>query len=101
MGEGRGVIAVYIIANRKNGTIYTGVTSHLLRRIFEHREALLPGFARDHGCSKLVWFEVHESISEAIRREKSVKSYRRRNKISLIEKDNPDWRDLWFEINRA
>ena len=101
MSEGRGVIAVYIMANRKNGTLYTGVTSHLLRRVFEHREGLLPGFARDWGCRKLVWFEPHESISEAIRREKSIKSYRRQDKINLIETANSDWRDLWFEINRA
>ena len=71
------IIAVYMMANRKHGTLYAGVTSDLVRR---------------------VWYEIHDEISEAIRREKSLKSYRRRNKINLITEKNPDWKDLWFEI---
>lgn len=92
------IIAVYITANRKNGTLYTGVTSHLVQRIWQHREGLFEGFSKRWGCTRLVWFETHDEISEAIRREKSVKVYRRQNKINLIEKNNPDWKDLWFDI---
>lgn len=92
------IIAVYILANRKYGTLYTGVTSDLVKRTWQHREKVLSGFASKWGCTKLVWFEQHGLISEAIRREKSIKSYRRQNKINMIEKANPDWQDLWFRI---
>lgn len=92
------IIAVYMTANRKNGTLYTGVTSNLVQRLWQHREGLFEGFAKKWGCSRLVWYEVHEEISAAIRREKSIKAYRRQNKINAIEKQNPDWKDLWFEI---
>jgi putative endonuclease len=91
-------IAVYMMANRKNGTLYTGVTSNLLRRTWEHREGVYPGFSKKWGCNRLVWYEQHELIAEAIRREKSIKVYRRQNKINLIEARNPDWKDLWFDI---
>ncbi|WP_291051504.1 GIY-YIG nuclease family protein [Hyphomonas sp.] len=92
------IIAVYITANRKNGTLYTGVTSNLVQRIWQHREGIFEGFSKKWGCTRLVWFETHDEISEAIRREKSIKVYRRQNKINLIEQQNPDWKDLWFEI---
>jgi putative endonuclease len=92
------IFAVYITANRKNGTLYTGVTSDLLRRTWEHREGMYPGFSKKWGCTRLVWYEMHDLIGEAIRREKSIKVYRRQNKINLIEARNPDWKDLWFEI---
>ena len=92
------IIAVYITANRKNGTLYTGVTSNLVQRIWQHREGLFEGFSKKWGCTRLVWYEVHEEISAAIRREKSIKAYRRQNKINAIENQNPDWQDLWFEI---
>ena len=92
------IIAVYITANRKNGTLYTGVTSNLVQRIWQHREGIFEGFSKKWGCTRLVWFETHDEISEAIRREKSVKVYRRQNKINLIEQQNADWKDLWFEI---
>lgn len=92
------IIAVYMMANRKQGTLYTGVTSNLLKRAWQHREGLIPGFTQKWGCKKLVWFEVHDEIAQAIYREKSIKSYRRRNKINLIEKMNPDWRDLHFDL---
>ena len=92
-----GTIAVYITANRKNGTLYTGVTSDLISRIYQHREAP-SGFVKKWGCTRLVWYEVHEWMEGAIGREKSIKSYRRRNKINLIEKMNPDWRDLYYEL---
>lgn len=92
------IIAVYITANRKNGTLYTGVTSNLVQRIWQHREGIFEGFSKKWGCNRLVWFETHDEISEAIRREKSIKVYRRQNKINLIEQQNADWKDLWFEI---
>ena len=92
------IIAVYITANRKNGTLYTGVTSNLVQRIWQHREGIFEGFSKKWGCTRLVWFETHDEISEAIRREKSIKVYRRQNKINLIEQQNADWKDLWFEI---
>lgn len=98
MGREDRTIAVYIMANRKNGTLYTGVTSDLLRRTWEHREGVYPGFSKKWGCTRLVWYEQHDLIGEAIRREKSIKVYRRQNKINLIEARNPDWKDLWFDI---
>ncbi len=77
--------AVYMMSNRKNGAIYTGVTGHLIQRAYEHKQGLGCDFTRKHGCKNLVWFELHENVSEAIRREKSLKSYARRSKINLIE----------------
>ncbi len=92
------IIAVYMMANRKQGTIYTGVTSDLIRRVWEHREGIQEGFTKKWGCTRLVWFEHHSEIGWAIAREKSIKSYRRTNKINLIAAQNPDWDDLWFLI---
>ena len=92
------IIAVYMLANRKHGTLYIGVTAHLIQRMYQHREGHTPGFATRYGCKVLVWYEPHESISEAIRREKSLKSYRRANKINLIEAMNPAWRDLYWDL---
>ena len=92
------IIAVYMMANRKNGTLYTGVTSNLVRRVWQHREGAMPGFTQKYVCKTLVWYEVHKWVEAAIRREKSLKSYRRQNKINLIEAKNPHWKDLWFEI---
>ena len=92
------IMAVYVMANRRNGAVYTGVTSDLIRRVWQHREGVIPGYTQTHGCKTLVWYETHDEISRAIAREKSIKSYRRRNKINLITKKNPHWKDLWFEI---
>jgi len=89
---------VYIMANRKRGAIYTGVTNDLLRRASEHREGLVAGFTKTHGCKTLVWFEVHDDIEAAIAREKLVKKWLRPWKDRLIEEQNPDWHDLWWEI---
>lgn len=94
------ITAVYILANRKQGTLYTGVTSNLIKRVGEHRDGVIPGFTQKYGCKKLVWYEVHDLVAQAIYREKSIKSYRRQNKINLIEAMNPDWDDLFFEITR-
>jgi putative endonuclease len=85
---------VYILASRRYGTLYTGVTSDLTRRIFEHREGLIPGFTREYGVKRLVFAETHDDISEAIIREKRIKDWRRDWKINLIERDNPLWDDL-------
>ena len=85
---------VYILASRRHGTLYTGVTSDLARRIFEHREGLIPGFTREYGVKRLVFVETHNDISEAIIREKRIKDWKRDWKINLIERDNPLWDDL-------
>lgn len=92
------IVAVYMMANRKNGTLYTGVSSDLIRRVWEHREGVLEGFTKKWGCVRLVWYEPHDEIGRAIAREKSIKSYRRESKINLINARNSDWKDLWFEI---
>jgi len=92
------IIAVYMTANRKNGAIYTGVTSSLVQRTWRHQEGTAAGFTKTHGCKTLIWYAVHEWIEAAIALERSLKSYRRQNKINLITANNPDWSDLWFEI---
>ena len=89
---------VYIVTNHKNGTLYIGVTSDLARRAFEHREGLTPGFSSKYGCSRLVWYEEHFDIRDAIQRETSLKRWYRKWKIELIEQMNPDWRDLHHEL---
>jgi putative endonuclease len=86
--------AVYIMASAFHGTTYTGVTSNLLQRIYQHREGTLGGFTAEHGCKRLVWFEMRGSMESAIRREKQVKKWRRAWKVALIEEENPSWRDL-------
>ena len=91
-------IATYIITNRPRGTLYIGVTNHLLRRIGEHREARTPGFARTYGLKRLVWFQTFELMTNAIHREKLMKEWPRQWKINLIERDNPHWDDLWLNL---
>lgn len=86
---------VYILASSRNGTLYTGVTSDLLRRIWQHREGVNDGFTRRYGVKRLVWYEAHGAIEEAIVREKSIKRWRRAWKLALIEAENPQWLDLW------
>jgi putative endonuclease len=88
---------LYILASRPNGTLYTGVTSDLVRRVFEHRNGDSQ-FTSRYCVTRLVYFEVHDSITAAIQREKNVKHWPRRWKIDLIEKSNPYWRDLYEEI---
>ena len=91
---------VYIVANRKLGTIYTGVTNNLIRRIYEHKQGLADGFTKKYQVHHLVYFEVHIDINEAILREKVIKKWRREWKFNLIEKNNPHWVDLYPEIIR-
>ena len=86
---------VYVVANRRNGTLYTGVTSNLSKRAFEHRNGLVDGFSKKYGCSILVWYELHENMIEAITREKQIKAGSRAKKLSLIEGLNPGWIDLY------
>ena len=88
------VPCVYLLANGFHGTLYTGVTSQLLGRIWQHREEVTRGFTSRYGVKRLVWFEVHETMDTAIGREKSIKRWQRRWKIELIERENPTWRDL-------
>ena len=85
---------VYILASRRNGTLYVGVTSDLVLRIHEHREGAIPGFTRDHSVKRLVWFEQHATMEQAILREKRIKKWNRVWKLELIERDNLGWRDL-------
>jgi putative endonuclease len=86
--------AVYLLASRRNGTLYVGVTSNLPSRIFQHRSGLIPGFTREYGVKLLVWFEQHATMESAIIREKRIKKWNRAWKLELLEADNPDWRDL-------
>ena len=89
---------VYILASKRNGTLYTGVTSDLVRRVWEHRNDLVAGFSQRHGTHLLVWFERHETMESAIVHEKRLKGWRRGWKLALIEKENPAWRDLYSDI---
>lgn len=89
---------VYILASKKNGTLYIGVTSNLIKRIWEHKNDAIAGFTRRYRIHRLVWVEVHDSILEAIRREKALKEWRRAWKIELIEAENPGWRDLYDDL---
>ncbi|GAA4275917.1 GIY-YIG nuclease family protein [Aquimarina mytili] len=91
---------VYILTNKKNGTLYVGMSNNLERRIFEHKNKLIEGFTKKYGLDKLVYFEVHPYVNDAIIREKRIKKWKRQWKINLIEEDNLGWNDLshdWFE----
>ncbi|MBB4149438.1 putative endonuclease [Sphingobium scionense] len=83
-----------MLASRRNGTLYVGVTSDLIKRLYEHRNGLIEGFTKDYGVKRLVWFEPHDSMDSAILREKRIKKWNRQWKIELIEAGNPDWDDL-------
>ena len=90
--------AVYIVTNRPNGTLYTGVTSNLRQRAWQHRAGAVPGFTARYGVNRLVWAETHDSADIAIRREKQIKEWRRDWKVNLIQDMNPDWRDLYEDL---
>ena len=85
---------VYILSNKRNGTLYVGVTSNLVKRIFEHKEKVVSGFSAEYNLDLLVYYEERWSIEEAIQREKQLKAGNRKKKLSLIESINPDWKDL-------
>jgi putative endonuclease len=90
--------AVYILASKRNGTLYIGVTSDLVKRIGEHKNNVVEGFTKRYGIHTLVWYELHESMQSAIEREKRLKEWKRVWKLELIEKENPDWQDLYTTI---
>jgi len=92
---------VYILCNKRNGTLYTGVTSDLIKRIYEHKNKLVDGFTKRYNVHSLVWYEIYRSAEAAINREKQIKKWKRKWKLELIEKNNPDWNDLYdgFCIN--
>jgi len=90
--------SVYIVASRRNGTLYIGVTSDLVARIWQHKTKAVAGFTARYGCDRLVYFEILDSAEAAITREKQMKEWRRAWKIALIEEANPDWLDLYASI---
>jgi putative endonuclease len=91
---------LYIVASKRNGTIYLGVTSDLRQRIWQHREGVIEGFSKQYGCTKMVWFEYFENLHDARAQEWRMKKWKRSWKLDLIEKNNPQWLDLWDDINR-
>lgn len=89
---------VYILASQRNGTLYVGVTSDLIKRVWEHKNDLTEGFSKQYQVHKLVWYELHADMYSAITREKQIKEWRRRWKIILIETGNPHWDDLYSSV---
>jgi putative endonuclease len=90
--------AVYILASKRNGTLYIGVTSDLTKRVWEHKNDLVEGFTKRYRVHSLVWYELHESMESAIKREKSMKEWKRAWKLELIESVNPEWEDMYHKI---
>jgi putative endonuclease len=90
---------VYIMTNKKNGTLYIGVTSNLIKRLWDHKNKTTKGFTSKYNLTRLVYYEIHESIENAIKREKRLKLWLRQWKISLIEKENPKWEDLYDTLH--
>ncbi len=91
---------VYILASKRNGTLYIGVTSNLIKRVYKHKNNLVEGFTKRYQVHHLVYYEIYEDVRDAILREKRMKKWNRRWKIELIEKMNPEWKDLYAEIVR-
>ncbi len=89
---------VYILCNKRNGTLYTGVTSDIVKRVYEHKNDLVEGFTKKYNVHHLVWYEIHESAESAIVREKQIKKWKRAWKLKIIEKENPQWIDLYKSI---
>lgn len=89
---------VYIMASRRNGTIYIGVTSDLPKRVWEHRTGIIGGFTKKHGCKLLVWFQAFDSLDSARHRELQMKEWRRAWKLRVIEQMNPEWNDLYSSL---
>jgi len=90
--------AVYILANKQNGTLYIGVTNDLVERVWQHKNDMTEGFSKKYAVHKLVYYELHRDMVAAITREKQLKKWNRAWKLELIEEKNPDWKDLWDEI---
>ena len=89
---------VYILASKRNGTLYVGITNDLIRRVYEHKNNIIEGFTKKYSVHNLVYYEVTLEVGAAIQREKQLKKWRREWKLALIEKENPDWRDLYEEM---
>ena len=89
---------VYILTKARNSVFYVGVTNNLIRRVYEHKQKLVPGFTKKHNITMLVYFECFEDINSAIHREKTIKKWKRRYKMNAIESMNPEWKDLYFEL---
>ena len=89
---------VYILASRRNGTLYIGVTSDLIKRVWQHKNNLVDGFTKKYRVHALVWFEPHETMESAIKREKNIKKWNREWKLGLIERSNPQWQDLFKDL---
>ncbi len=89
---------VYILASQRNGTLYVGVTSDLARRVWEHKEGAMEGFTKDYGVRDLVFYEFHETMNDALTRERRIKKWRRQWKLDLIEQTNSQWRDLYGDL---
>ena len=89
---------VYMLTSQRNGTLYIGVTSDLIKRVWEHRQDFVEGFTKKYGVNDLVWYEQHENMLAAITREKALKEWKRAWKLELIEKLNPDWKDLYESL---
>jgi putative endonuclease len=91
---------VYMLASKRNGTLYTGMTDDIVKRVWQHRNDVVDGFAKDHGVKALVWYEIHETREAALTRERQIKKWNRTWKLELIEMNNPAWQDLWSEITK-
>ncbi len=89
---------VYLLASKRNGTLYVGVTSDLIKRVWEHKNHVVAGFTDKYSVDLLVWYEVHETMESAIGREKALKEWKRAWKLRLIEEHNPDWDDLYGSV---
>jgi putative endonuclease len=89
---------VYLMASKRNGTTYLGVTSDLRTRVWQHRNEVIDGFSKEHGCTALVWYEAHDDIQTARLREWQMKKWKREWKLDLIERDNPQWKDLFDSL---
>ena len=89
---------VYLLASKRNGTLYTGVTSNLIKRIWEHKNNLVEGFTSKYSVHILVWYEIHDTMESAIQREKAIKNWNRAWKMKMIEELNPRWRDLYPDL---
>jgi len=88
----------YILASKPNGTLYVGVTNNLIKRVYAHKNDFVEGFTKKYSVHNLVYYEIFDDINNAISSEKNLKNYKRQWKINLIEKDNPDWKDLYFDL---
>jgi putative endonuclease len=91
---------VYILCSKRNGTLYTGVTSDLVKWVYEHKNDLVESFTKKYNVHCLVWYEIHESAESAMTREKQIKKWKRTGKLKLIERENPNWNDLYETIRR-